>query len=154
MTSVRWYFTTVLICISLIISDAEQLFIYSLAICMPFLEKRLFRSSTYGFIGLFVCCLILSYMSCLYSYILETRIRWLYGIIISTDMSMSKLRETVKDREDWHVPSPWGHKELGSQRAGLNSKEPSQLLHLQTFPPILRIVFCLCLWFPLLRKSF
>ena len=29
--------------------------------------------------------------------------RWLDGIIDSTDMSLSKLRETVKDREVWHA---------------------------------------------------
>ena len=31
------------------------------------------------------------------------RIRWLDSITDSTDMSMSKLQETVKDREAWHT---------------------------------------------------
>ena len=70
LTSVKWYLTVVLMCISLMAIDAEHPSICLWALCMSSLEKCLFKSFAHFLIGLFVF-LEWSHVSSLY--ILEIR---------------------------------------------------------------------------------
>ena len=61
------------------------------------------------------------------------RMRWLDSITDSVDMSLSKLREIVKDREAWHATICGGHR-VGHDWAPEQQQQQAALATLPTVP--------------------
>ena len=100
LRGLRWYFTVVLMCISLMISDVENLLMYVLAICVSSLGRCLFRLPANFFIGIFggFFCYWVVCVQYTYIYIISTLPR---AFIVKVCWILSNAFSALPERIIW-----------------------------------------------------
>lgn len=125
LTGVRWYFTVALTCVSLVISDLEDCFIYLLAICISCLEKRLlrffapiFKSNYLPFCYCAACVPYLNKRQPFFPFLLQWSLHFCTPFSVTALLSSLFLPLTLEFPEvrllppSLHLlPSSWGHQQ-------------------------------------------